>query len=440
MIFNKLVVLDSVIFFPEHRVRLEALADRIVEYNTCGSEDEVSERCRGADGIISCWVDIPHRIVDENPQLKAVAFWTHDFEHRIDATYAQSRGIVVPAIPDYGTDSVAELVFIGLLRLLKDAGGGAAESPEEAIAFALADDVRLFSRNVKDALNGRWVHEYVKTGQLHIDSTDGIPAETLKGMTVGVLGPGVLTASLVDIVVHGLRMNMVYSLADGPHSLGASYRPVRDLLAESQILVYDSRSLPADVAEAIAQGSYVSRVDVAQLDARRSSLRGKRLGVLGLGRIGSRVAQIAVEGFGMDVQYHSRTRKPALEQQLGLRYCELDELLTESDIVSVHLPHHGAEDFITREHVARIPNGRTLVNCSVGTVIADEEHLLDRCEKGELSAYLDVYRTLPPKQRLRAVQDRVVATYRLGWRTKATVGLKTHKLLTKLESLPVLSG
>jgi phosphoglycerate dehydrogenase-like enzyme len=86
MLFEKLVVLDSVVFFPEHRERLERLARRIVEYNTCTDEDQVSERCRGADGIISCWVDISHRIIDENPQLKAIAFWTHDFEHRIDAT------------------------------------------------------------------------------------------------------------------------------------------------------------------------------------------------------------------------------------------------------------------------------------------------------------------------------------------------------------------
>src|SRR3982074_3208896 len=117
---------------------------------------------------------------------------------------------------------------------------------------------------------------------------------------------------------------------------------------------------------------------------------------------------------------------------MGMSYCELDQLLTESDVISIHLPHHGAEDFLTRELLAQIPKGRILVNCSVGTVIADEHYLLDRCERGELRAYLDVYRGLPPKDRLRATQGRVLATYRLGWRTKATVGLKTHKLLTKL--------
>jgi lactate dehydrogenase-like 2-hydroxyacid dehydrogenase len=435
MLFEKLVVLDSVIFFPEHRERLERLARRIVEHNTCTDEDQVSERCRGADGIISCWVDISHRIIDENPQLKAIAFWTHDFEHRIDANYAKDRGIHVPAIPDYGTDSVAELVFLGLLGLLK--GGVDAETErEEEIVFRIGDDVRRLSANARDTLSGRWVHEYVKTGRLRIDSPDGIPAETLKGLTVGILEPQLLTPRLVGLISGGLRMNLVYSLADAPHTLHSAFMPIDDLLDKSQVLVYDSTRISVDVQKQIEQCTFQSVVDVADLDHRRTRLSGKRLGILGLGRIGSRVAQIAVDGFGMQVAYHSRTRKPELEQRLGLTYLGFDELLTSCDVLTIHLPHHGAENAVTREHLARIPPGTIVVNCSVGSVVADEDYLLDRCEQGELRAFLDVYRTLPPKERLRTAKGQVLATYRLGWRTKATVGLKTHKLLSKLENTP----
>lgn len=435
MIFDHLVILDSVIFYPEHRKRLEAMARTITEYDTCSNEDEVSERCRGADGIISCWVDIPHRIIDENPGLKAIAFWTHDFEHRIDAPYALARGIHVPAIPDYGTDSVAELVFMGLLRLL-EGGDGTTECLEDSIVFAIADGVRLFNSNVKDCLSGRWVHEYVKTGRLRIESPDEIPAETLKGMTVGLVGPALLTDGLVDRLARGLRMNVTYSAADAGHRLDAAFRPIDDLLAASDVLVFDRCTVSEEVAKAIEASAFVTTVDLSELDARRTSVAAHRLGILGLGRIGSRVAQIAVEGFGLEVQYHSRARKPELEESLGLRYVELDELLTTSDILSLHLPHHGAEDFMTSERIASIPDGTIFVNCSVGSVIGDEELLLDRCTRGELRCFLDVYRTLPPKERLRAADRNVVATYRLGWRTKATVGLKTHKLLTKLENGP----
>lgn len=435
MLFDRVVVLDSVIFYPEHRERLERIAREVIEYNTCGSEDEVSERCAGADAIISCWVDIPRRIVDENPQLKAIAFWTHDFEHRIDADYAKSKGIHVPAIPDYGTDSVAELVFVGLLSMFADRSAEEAATDEE-IVFRFGDDIRLLSSNVKDNLTGRWFHEYVKTGKLRIDSPDGIPAETLKGMTVGVLGPDLVTPGLVQLVTHGLGMNLIYSLADAPHTMETAFRPVDSLLDEAQILIYDSRRHPWVTERIAGRAGLRSTVDIATLEPRRTSLRQKTLGILGLGRIGSRVAQIASQGFGMPVVYHSRTRKPELEGAWGLEYVSLEDVFTSCDILTIHLPHHGAEDVVTRKLVNSIPAGTVLVNCSVGSVVEDEDELLDRCERGELRAFLDVYRTLPPRARLRAARDNVLATYRLGWRTKATVGLKTHKLLTKLENPP----
>ena len=115
--YKKIVILDSVILYPEHRYRLNQLADEIVEYNTCNTEEEVLERVKGADCVISCWVDITNRVIDENPQIKTIAFWTHAYEHRIDKKYAESHGIYVPCIPDYGTDSVAELAIMGMLNV-----------------------------------------------------------------------------------------------------------------------------------------------------------------------------------------------------------------------------------------------------------------------------------------------------------------------------------
>lgn len=437
-IYRKIVVLDSVIFFPEHRRRLEAIADEVVEYNTCSSEDEVSQRCRGADCIISCWVDIPHRIMEENPQLRTIAFWTHDYEHRIDAAYARERGIHVPAIPDYGTDSVAELVFIGLLNLF---GGTACGYPvsacqSESIAARIGDDVRYFSKNVKDTLDGRWLHEYIKTGQRRLGHPDQIPEETLKGLTAGVLGKGIIDDRLAQILAGGFRMNVIYSLCDEPHSLDVGFRPVDQLLTECQVLIYDSRTLPAEHRDAVEKGRYLSKIDVANVTPERRSLRGLTLGIVGLGRIGGRVAQIARQGFGMPVQYYSRTPKPELDASLGLRPESLNTVLTTSDVVSFHLPHHGSDDFLTAELVRLIPDGTTVVQASVGNVIEDEPLFLKRFGAGDLRGYIDVYRTLPPRSELRELREFLTATYRLGWRTKSTVGLKTHKLLSKIENVP----
>jgi lactate dehydrogenase-like 2-hydroxyacid dehydrogenase len=433
-LYRKIVVLDSVIFYPEHRRRLEEMADEVVEYNTCGSEEEVLERCQGADCIISCWVDISHRVLLENPQLRTVAFWTHDYEHRIDHVFARQRGIHVPAIPDYGTDSVAELVLIALLNSSWSAGGAPRRS--EAIAARVGDEVRRFHKNVKDTLDGRWIHEYIKTGQRRLDSPDQIPEEALKGLTVGIIDASALTQDLTRILACGFRMNVIYSLCDQPHSLDLGFRPIEGLASESDVVIYNSQTLPDQYRPLLRQRSSLPTIDLAELTPCRPPLAGKTLGIVGLGRIGSRVAQLARQGFGMDVHYYSRTRKPELEPELGIRFSSLNDVLCSSDVISLHLPHHGADGFVSADMVRQIPNGTMVVNASVGNVFDDERLLLKRCGAGELFGYLDVYRTLPPRAELRTLQDTVTATYRLGWRTKSTVGLKTHKLLSKLAAVP----
>lgn len=68
------------------------------------------------------------------------------------------------------------------------------------------------------------------------------------------------------------------------------------------------------------------------------TLRGKALGVLGLGRIGQRTAEIARRGFDLQVRYWSRTRRPGIEAALGIAPADLDALLGASDLLAVHLP------------------------------------------------------------------------------------------------------
>ena len=436
-LYRKVVVLDSVIFFPEHRERLEAIADEVVEYNTCTSEEEVSQRCRGADCIISCWVDIPHRIIEENPQLRTIAFWTHDYEHRIDAKFARAHGIQVPAIPDYGTDSVAELVFIALLNMFGTQRGGqpVGAYANESVASQLGDDLRLFSKNVKDTLDGRWLHEYIKTGQRRLTHPDDIPEETLKGLTVGILDKTILDQPLVEMLSNGFRMNLIYSLFDQSHSLDVAFRPIDQLLAESQVLIYNDRALSAEHRFVVDSKSYLSKINTENIVATRRSLRELTLGIVGMGRIGSRVAQIARQGFGMNVQYFSRTPQQDIYGGSVLRSTSLEDVLTTSDIVSFHLPHHGSEDFLSADLIRRIPDGKTVVNASVGSIIEDESLFLKRFGAGGLQGYVDVYKTLPPRTELRALRESLTATYRLGWRTKSTVGLKTHKLLSKIEDV-----
>ena len=72
-----------------------------------------------------------------------------------------------------------------------------------------------------------------------------------------------------------------------------------------------------------------------------SNLEGKRLGIIGMGRIGSKVAQIAHAGFGMQIGYFSRARKLDIEQAIGAEYHPLADLLRKADAISLHLPSSG---------------------------------------------------------------------------------------------------
>src|SRR5215210_6222399 len=103
---------------------------------------------------------------------------------------------------------------------------------------------------------------------------------------------------------------------------------------------------------------------------------GKRLGIVGFGRIGQAVARRA-KGFGMDVLYYNRSRKQEAEQEFGARYLDLDELLETADFVSIHTPltdetHH----LIGETELGRMKPEAVLVNTSRGPVV-DEAALAD---------------------------------------------------------------
>lgn len=120
---------------------------------------------------------------------------------------------------------------------------------------------------------------------------------------------------------------------------------------------------------------------------------GKRLAIVGMGRIGQAVAHRA-RAFGLDICYHNRNRLPAsIENMLGARYePELDRLIAEADILTLHCPASwGTEHLIDARRVASMKPGACVINTARGNLI-DEEALIAALEAGRLGgAGLDVY-------------------------------------------------
>jgi glyoxylate reductase len=122
---------------------------------------------------------------------------------------------------------------------------------------------------------------------------------------------------------------------------------------------------------------------------------GKRLGVVGFGRIGKALARRA-RGFDMDLVYHDQYRNQEAERELGARYLELDDLLRTSDFVSVHTPlTPETTHLIGVEELEKMKPEAVLVNTSRGPVV-DEAGLAQALAEGRIfAAGLDVYEEEP---------------------------------------------
>ncbi|HYD14886.1 MAG TPA: D-glycerate dehydrogenase [Hyphomicrobium sp.] len=138
---------------------------------------------------------------------------------------------------------------------------------------------------------------------------------------------------------------------------------------------------------------------------------GKRLGIVGMGRIGQAVAQRA-KAFGLQIHYHNRKRVSAdVEQELDATYWEsLDQMLTRMDIVSINCPHTPATyHLLSARRLKLLKPTAYIVNTARGEVI-DENELARMIEAGSIAgAGLDVFEHEPAVNPKLLASDRVVA-------------------------------
>jgi len=163
-------------------------------------------------------------------------------------------------------------------------------------------------------------------------------------------------------------------------------------------------------------------------------LKGKTLGIVGAGRIGQAVARRA-PGFGMQVVYTSRRRKPELEEQLRARFLDLEALLQEADVVSLHVPltpetHH----LLDRSRLLKMKPGSILINTARGPVV-DERALVEVLRSGHLfAAGLDVYEREPEVEAALMQMENVVLLPHLGSATRDTRGRMTAAVVESVRS------
>ena len=164
-------------------------------------------------------------------------------------------------------------------------------------------------------------------------------------------------------------------------------------------------------------------------------LRGSRLGILGLGRLGTAVARLG-QAYGMDVQAFSQNLTPERAAEEGVRYCKKDEFFATSDFISIHLKlSDRVTGLVGREEIALMKPTSFLVNTSRAPIV-DQAALVAALEEGRIAgAAIDVYDTepLPESDRLRQVPN-LLLTPHIGYVTEETMQIFYRQMLEAVEA------
>jgi D-3-phosphoglycerate dehydrogenase / 2-oxoglutarate reductase len=144
----------------------------------------------------------------------------------------------------------------------------------------------------------------------------------------------------------------------------------------------------------------------------------KTLGVIGLGKIGSVVADRA-QGLGMSVIAYDPFLSEDQAKQMGIRLGSIDEVFKEGDFITLHVPlTPETRDLINKTNIAKMRDGVRIINCSRGPVI-NEDDLADAIESGKVAGVaLDVYPVEPPGVTRLIALDKVICTPHLGASTQ----------------------
>jgi D-3-phosphoglycerate dehydrogenase len=165
-------------------------------------------------------------------------------------------------------------------------------------------------------------------------------------------------------------------------------------------------------------------------------LKGKVLGTIGLGNVGEKVARLA-KAFGMKILITKRTPPaPELLKELEAEFVPLRELLTRSDIVTIHVPYTPkTHRMIGEREIELMKDGAFLINTSRSAIV-DEKALMKALKSGQLGgAALDVYAVEPPNDWRLMQLPNVVCTPHIGAQTFEAQRAASDLIAEKIISL-----
>lgn len=252
-----------------------------------------------------------------------------------------------------------------------------------------------------------------------VDARPGRPKPALLAALADADGLIVRSATTVDreVIAAAPRLRVVARAGTGVDNVDLDEASARGIVVMNAPGANSVSVAEHTFALMLALARSVATADAAMKQERwekrsltGAELRGKTLGVVGLGRIGQEVGQRA-RAFGMEVVAHDPFIAAHVAADLGITLLSIDELCARADYITLHVPATATtKGLFDAARLARCKPGVRIVNTARGELI-DEAALADAIERGDVGgAGLDVFRAEPPVEWRLVQSPRVVAT------------------------------
>ena len=269
--------------------------------------------------------------------------------------------------------------------------------PKVYVTYPISEDVREFMTEYCN------VKEWKKEGRIpreillkEVADVDGLYTSGSSGGNIDE-----------ELLAHAPRLKVISNVSVGYNNFDVEAMTQRNVIGTNTPYVLDETVADLAFALILSAGRRVVELDrfvkagnwkstTNYLETYGKDIHSATIGIIGMGRIGEKIARRAKFGFNMDVLYYNRNRKPEAEEKYGAHYCDLATLLTRSDYVVLMTPLT-PETFhlIGEDEFKLMKKSAIFINVSRGQTV-DEKALIRALQNGEIyGAGLDVYEKEP---------------------------------------------
>jgi len=177
---------------------------------------ELEAAIKDTEAVLACWTHIPNEALQSAKNLKYIGYWTNLAVHRVNMPLAESKGITVNYVPDYGTQAVASMALTGILAVL-----------------------RGLPKEIKQTERGSWNFELLKTAQRVPLREEDITQDDLWFKKIGIVGFGPIGeqfARLIQPYGTEIMYNSRNRKEDKEKELGIKFEPLDELFGECDVV------------------------------------------------------------------------------------------------------------------------------------------------------------------------------------------------------------